>query len=142
MGGRKVQHVSDQILERYLEEYAQAEPSSKHSRTHVQATIVRSLTRYLKKKAGGLAAHAEILSPLILDLELQLCTSDLADFMFVSETISLAKKFIRIQKGEYAGGFKRALSPEERYRSKTLLEGVASFQSEDTKKEADSYSYD
>ena len=142
MGYWKVSDVSDPILERYLEEYQSADATTKYTRRRVQAMIVRSLTRYLKKKAGGLAAHSEILSPLILDLESQLEISDLSDFMFISETISLAKKFIRIQKGEYAGGFKRELSAEEKQKGKTLLETIAGFKSEDTGKEADAYSYD
>jgi hypothetical protein len=134
--------MSDQILDRYLEEYATAVATKRDSRTKTQAKIMRSLVRYLRKKSGGLAAHAEILSPLILDLESQLCVCDLTDFLFVSETIVLAKKFTLVVKKEYAGGLKRAPTREEREKSQTLLQSVDNFRPENTDSPANGYSFD
>ena len=133
---------SDPILERYLEEYWGAEPTDKLSEIKVRAYIVRSLTRYLKKKSGGLAAFAEILSPVIEHLETGLADCAINDFMFVSETIGLAKKFVLVQKGEYAGGFRRNPSDSEIAQARALLASVEAFKSEDTDQAADAYSYD
>lgn len=133
---------SDPILERYLEEYRDAHETEKLSEIKVRAMIVRSLTRYLKKKSGGLAAHASILSPLIIHLEKELDDCSVNDFMFVSETIGLAKKFTLVEKGEYAGGFKRLPSDTERAQAQALLSIVDAFKSENTDQPADSFSYD
>src|SRR3974377_2553047 len=133
--------MTDHILERYLEEYAHAQATEKESRMKVQAKILRSLVRYLKKKSGGLAAHAETLSPLIMDMEAQLCVALLHDFLYISETISLAKKFTLVQKSAYAGGFKRRPSSKDSAKASTLLQSVSIFKSEDRDSPQDGYDF-